>query len=398
MLIAVAAVGLNLRPFLTAIGPLAADIRAATGFGYQAMASLTLLPMVLMGLGAFVVPVMRARLGARRALLGALALLGAGSALRLAVPDGAALIATAALCGLGVAVVQSAYPGIVKAAFPTRVASVMGLYSASLMGGGALGARLTPAFAALAGDWRAGLALWALPAWAALWLAWRTLPREPRLPSSDTVHTCPASALTTRTLLRRPRTWLLMGSFGLMNAGYASLVAWLAPFYQTHGFSAAHSGGLVAWMSVAQAAAALLMPTLAGHRRDRRAWLALALALQAAGFAGLALAPALSPVAWVVIGGAGLGGAFALFLVTALDHLSDPASAGTLGALMQGGGFLLAAMGPWITAWLHDAGGGFAAGWWLHLGCVVAVLALITRLDPARYAQALGTQKRVRPD
>ena len=186
---------------------------------------------------------------------------------------------------------------------------------------------------------------------------------------------------------------MLMACFGVMNGGYASLVAWLAPFYQQHGWSVARSGSLVAVMAIAQAAAALLLPTLAAARHDRRAWMAAALAMQAAGFAGLALWPegsTYAPYAWAIIGGAGLGGCFALYLVVALDHLPDPDSAGALSALMQGGGFLLASLAPWITAALHSRTGDFVAGWWYHLGCVAFVAALTMRLDPARYARSMA--------
>ena len=43
-------IGLNLRPFLTGIGPLVASIRGSTGLDYRGIAWLTLLPMLLMGL------------------------------------------------------------------------------------------------------------------------------------------------------------------------------------------------------------------------------------------------------------------------------------------------------------------------------------------------------------
>lgn len=394
VLAAVAGIGLNLRPFLTAVGPLAPAIHSGTGLSYQGMAWLTLLPMLLMGVGAFFGPAIRARLGARTAVLGALALLGAGCALRLGVTGGTWLIASAALCGLGVAVVQAACPGLVKQEFPARVAPVMGLYSAALMGGGALGAQLSPYVTELAGSWREALALWAMPALAALALAWVALPRGPgRQPALATAAPASRPAFAggkTRALLRRPRTWLLMISFGVMNGGYASLVAWLAPFYQSHGWSAPASGSLVALMAVAQAGAALLLPALAARRLDRRAWMALALALQVAGFAGLALWPDAAPQAWAVIGGAGLGGCFALYLVVALDHLPDADSAGALSAVMQGGGFLLASLAPWLTAMLHARTGSFAAGWWYHLACAAVVGVLTMRLDPARYGASFA--------
>jgi len=63
---------------------------------------------------------------------------------------------------------------------------------------------------------------------------------------------------------------------------------------------------------------------------------------------------------------------------------------GALSALMQGGGFLLAALPPWIVATLHEATGGFIAGWILHIGCVLVVSLLVLRLNPAGYAKAMS--------
>ncbi|MNR75571.1 putative transporter YycB [compost metagenome] len=379
-------VALNLRPFLTAVGPLASRIAGETGLDYQGMAWLTLLPMVLMGIGAFLGTLLTQRIGARQALLGALMVLGAGSALRALVPGGGAgsgsmLILTAALCGAGVAVVQAAFPGEIKRHFPLHVPLVTGLYSAALMGGGALGAQLTPLLTEASGNWRQALAFWAAPVGLALVLALVTLPRE----RSRAGGTGPSLAM-----LRRPRTWLLMSGFGLVNGGYASAVAWLAPYFQAQGWSPATSGGLVALMAIAQGVSALALPALSGNRRDRRPWLGLALVAQALGFAGLAFLPGLAPQLWVMILGAGLGGCFALMMIAALEHLPDPQEAGALSALMQGGGFLLASLPPWLLAVLHGASGSFALGWGVHVACVLVVLGLSTHLNPERYAEAMG--------
>lgn len=378
----IALIALNLRPFLTGVGPLAGAIGESTTLGLQGMAFLTLLPMLLMGIGAFAVPPLQYAVAPRRLVLLALGLLATGSFLRL-FASGGGLLGTAMLCGLGAAVIQAVLPGVIKREFPGRVAIVMGLYSAMLMGGGALGAQATPVVAAASGSWRVGLAVLAMPAIAALALATR-LPRDGAFHAARGIMT---------TLLRRPRTWMLMACFGLVNGGYASAVAWLAPFYQDHGRSAAASGGMLAVLAISQAAAALLLPIAARGREDRRGWLGLTLAMQAAGFAGLAFAPEAAPLAIASLLGAGLGGCFSLMMIVALDHLPDPVEAGALSALMQGGGFILAALPPWIVAALHDGTGGFTAGWLLHLGCVAAVAVPIARIAPARYARVMAMRR-----
>lgn len=380
MLAAIASVALNLRPFITGIGPLAADISAQTGLDLKGLSLLTLVPMLLMGVFAFGGPFLQARIGARRSILAALALLVLGSLLRLFTTSGWQIVGTAALLGLGVAVVQAVLPGIIKRQFPQHAGMVMGLYSAMLMTGGALGAQLAPRVADAGGDWHAGLAWMALPAALALALAGYSLPRDAAVQQGQ---------LAVMDYLRRPRVWLLMICFGLMNGGFSTVVAWLAPFYREQGWSAAASGSLFAVMSACQACSALLLPVLARKHQDRRPWLWLTLAFQAAGYAALAFMPNVAPVVWVLLLGVGLGGCFSLSLIVALDHLPDPAQAGALSALMQGGGFLMASLPPWIVAALHGATGGYVAGWQLHLVCVAIVAVLYWRISPASYAATM---------
>ena len=374
-------VTLNLRPFLTAIGPLTPTIQAHTGLGLQALAWLTLLPMALMGAGTWLAPALLPRLGTRPTLALALTLLALGCALRLAP---AWLLATAALCGVGVALVQGTLPGLIKLHTPRHVAPMMGVYSASLMGGGALGAQLSPLALQWGLGWSGALALWTLPVLAALALAWWQLGRM----------ATPAAGATQRGasawLLRRPRTWYLMLAFGLMNGGYASMIAWLAPHYQELGWSAAQSGTLVALLSIAQAAAALLLPVLAARGGpDRRPWLWFTLGCQALGFALLAMAPLAAPLATAIVLGVGLGGCFTFFMLVALDHLRAPLQAGALNALMQGGGFLLSALPPWLMARLHQGGGGFSGGWWLQCAMALLVAMLVARLAPTQYERVM---------
>jgi len=206
----------------------------------------------------------------------ALAMLALGSLLRLGAGTGWMLLVTAALCGLGAAIVQAVFPGIIKQHFPRHVAVVTGLYSSMLMGGGALGAQAAPLIARASGNWRLALAALALPAILAAAMAARLLPRN---------ETASSPQRATPALIGLPRTWLLMACFGLVNGGYASVVAWLALSYQERGWSGAASGGLLAIVAASQAIAALLLPMLAGRRPDRRHWLWLTLAMQAAGFA-----------------------------------------------------------------------------------------------------------------
>lgn len=119
--------------------------------------------------------------------------------------------------------------------------------------------------------------------------------------------------------------------------------------------------------------------------------------MQAAGLAALAPPPEAAPLASAMLLGAGLGGCFSLSMIVALDHLPDPAEAGTLSALMQGGGFLMTALPPWLVAVLHEATGSFVAGWLLHAASAVVLAILYRRVSPASYAGAMGVPLPDRP-
>ena len=99
--------------------------------------------------------------------------------------------------------------------------------------------------------------------------------------------------------------------------------------------------------------------------------------------------PDAAPLLNAVVLGIGLGGCFALMMVVALDHLPSPSQAGALNALMQGGGFLLASLAPWVIAQLHEITGKFEAGWTYQLGAVCIVCVLAARLSPSRYAAVM---------
>jgi CP family cyanate transporter-like MFS transporter len=378
-------VGLNLRPFLTSVGPVLDIVRGDTGLDFRAVSMLTTLPFVLMGVGAGVGAGLARRFGEKRALGAALLLLAAGCVSRLWAADGASLIAGAGIAGAGVAMIQALMPGLAKRWFPDRLPLAMGLYSAALVGGGAFGAVASPWLAAH-GGWHLALAVWALPALGtlALWLA------NAPCRTADVGAGVGANGIAISAFFRNPRAWQLAVYFGLANSGYSSLVAWLPSFYRQVGMAAQASGNLLAWMAVFQATGALLLPMLARGAADRRGALWLTLALQAIGFAGFATLPAFAPWCWVACAGVGLGGFFALSLIVTLDHLPDAQRAGALAAFVQGVGFLIAATGPWLIGWLRDAGGGFAAAWSMHLAVVVAMGALTVAFSPASYRRSMA--------
>ncbi|MFQ6351078.1 CynX/NimT family MFS transporter [Pseudomonas sp. R11F] len=367
--------GLNLRPILSSISPLLADIRQATGLSFQSSALLTSLPVICMGLVALVGVRLEARLGERRGIALGLIMILLACLARWLMGQASALLATALLGGAGVALIQALVPAMIKREFHHRVPVAMGVYSASLMAGGGLAALLSPVVATHFQQWQAGLGVWLLPAIAAL-LLWGFVP----LGAARS-----ATVIPTFKGLRNRRAWLLAVYFGLVNCGYMSMVAWLPAYYQQLGWGVLPSGSLLAFMTLFQVSAALLMPVLAQRGIDRRPLLGISLLAQTVGYLGLLMAPQQFPHVWVALIGFGLGACFALSLLLTLDHHRDPRQAGQLAAFVQGVGFLINAISPWLTGWLRELTGTFVSAWWVLAVTVVAMLVVTRVFSPATY-------------
>lgn len=389
---AIVAIGLNLRPLLTSISPLMTTIRHDTGLSFFGASLLTSLPVVAMGLGAFGASLLARRLGETRGVALGLVAIAAACAARAFAASGGALMLTAAAAGAGVAAIQALLPAVMKQRFAARVPLAMGLFSASIMGGGGLGASLSPLVARISGSWHAGLAVWSLPALTAL-ATWWTLnsgsggdrrAQQAAAPSSEHVKAA------TVPVWRKRRAWTLGLHFGLVNGGYTSLVAWLPAYYQQHGASVEASGSLLAAMTVFQAASALLLPLAAAAFTDRRPWLVLGLCAQLFGVIGLAAWPEAAPLLWVAAAGAGLGGVFSVTLVTALDHSADHRVAARLVAFVQGLGFVIAALAPIVAGRVRDLTGGFSGAWIMLAVSISAMIVLTLAFSPRSYGRWLG--------
>ena len=379
-MLVIAVLAMTLRPTITATGPLLAEIRLSTGIGLQAASLLVVLPMLCMGIFPLLLPWLGKWLSESAWIIGGLFAIALSSLWRLWLGTGSTLIASALIGGIGIAVVQAMAPGVVKRWYPRRVPLAMGVYSAALMTGGGVAAILSPVIAQHYGSWQSGLGIWLVVPVIAL-LLWWFRPSE----VMETKHSSVAINFFTN-----QRAWLLASYFGLANTGYACMIAWLPTYARGLGWSAQDSGELIGIMTVFQVLGALGIPALSGNRLDRRSWLFFAIIIQIVGFVGLVLMPMSLLILWVAMIGCGLGACFSLTLTVALDHLSEPKLAGALTAFVQGIGFIITAIAPYIAGILREWTGSFQIVWLMLIVTLVGMLLVTTKFAPTGYAKAIN--------
>jgi CP family cyanate transporter-like MFS transporter len=352
----------NLRLAVTSVGPVLSEIRAGLGMSATVAGLLTSVPVLCFASVGLAAPRLARRFGAARVIIVGLAVLAAGLALRAYAPGTALFLLLSVVSLAGIAVVNVLLPMIVKERFPTQVGTITGLYTVALNIGATVAAAATVPITHAFGDWRLGLACWAVTAVLAL-PAWLPLAREPHATGAE---------IKTEAMVRvsrHPVAWALAVYFGMQSTSAYVLIGWLPQIYRDAGISAEEAGVLFATTSFLGVPLGLGLSALAGRVRSQ-SLIALGLGLfGVAGYAGLWWSPAAAPWLWAVLLGV-VNTAFPLVLTMIALRGSSPATVVRLSAFAQGVGYLLAIPGPILVGLLHDR----TDGWRAPLALMVALM------------------------
>lgn len=360
--VAVVLTALNLRPAITGVGPMLAEMRADLGVSVVWAGVLTTLPTLCFAGAGLAAPLLARRAGVGAAIAIALASLAAGLVLRVldgpAVVLGGTLVATA-----GIALVNVLIPVVIKDSFPARIGVMTGVYTAALQGGGALGSAVTPQLGDAFGGWRPALGAWAVVAVVALvaWiLAARGTGRAPR-------HADAADA--GRSLLRNRLAWIVTIFFGLQAFYAYAAMGWFPQVLMDAGVPRDEAGLLFGLVSLIAVPISLVVAPMAARQRGQGLWIITLGVFGFAGTAGLMLAPSWSPLLWSLLVGLGMS-VFSLALTVIALRARTGADTARLSGMAQGFGYLFAALGPFLFGLLHD----IAGGWQVPLAMLLGLL------------------------
>lgn len=377
---------LNMRAALAGVSPLLGEI--GTHFHLPATISslVTTIPLVFMGLGSVVAPVLARRWGTETVLCGALVTLCGGIVLRIA-PPVVALFAGCAVVGAAIALLNVLMPGLIKRDFPDRAAGMTALYSTAMILGATVSAAAAVPLESALGGWRGSLVSWALLAAVAavVWVPQAVLAR--RGTRHGAAAATPAHPVERGPkLARSPLAWqvtLFMGSQSLV--AYV-VIAWMPTIFTDHGMGKGEAGLVFAFSTLLQMAGSFVVPVLAGRMRRQRLLGVAVSALMACGVVGLLMAPVVGAWLWAALLGVGQGGALGLALTMMVLRSGDAHTAARLSGMAQTGGYLLAAVGPLALGAVHQT----TNGWTVPLLLLLTVCAGLALL-----AMGAGRNRRI---
>jgi len=353
----------NLRPALTAVGPLLETIRSSLGLSSAAAGLLPTLPLLIFaafspfaGLGRV--------FGIERTLAGCLALVVAGILLR-SQGSVVALFGGTVVFGVGIGIANVLMPSLIKRDFPHHVGGMTTAYVMvmTLMGAAATGLSV-PLSGHGANGWRFSLAVWS--AFAALALVcWLPQTRNANAPVAARPRHGGATATP---IWRSAVAWQVTIFMGLQFLIYYVTISWVPLFLVDHGQSAATAGWLLTLYQVMSFAVGVVAPVLMRSGRDQRALAVGASLVTALSIVGLLAAPRLAGL-WLVVCGSSFGITFILAFALIGMCTNDHQRAASLSTMSQAAAYLIAATGPVAFGWLHD----HATGWTLPMLVLLAI-------------------------
>ncbi|WP_377642881.1 CynX/NimT family MFS transporter [Oryzobacter terrae] len=371
----------NLRTLMASLPPLAESVRDDLGLSSLAMGVLTTLPVLCMGLLAPGAVQVARRVGPWAAVASGVACVLVGLVLRgFAGSSVPALYAGTFVAGAGIALTGTLLPGVVKAVFPAHRSGLgTGLTMGSMMGAAALASAGAVPLADALGGWSASMLSWAPLAGVGL-LAWFAVRRGIRASTTaDTASDGGSHALPWRSAT----AWLLAGYLTVQSWQFYSSLAWLAPTYESHGWTARDAGLLMAVFTGAQLVSGLVAPALLDKVPDARVLLVVAGLLGGSGEVGVWLAPDAAPWVWALLLGAGQGAAFALGLGLLVRYAVTSRDSARLTAMCFLVSYSVAAFGPAASGAVEDLAGGFGPVWALLALVMVPQLLAALRLGPS---------------
>jgi CP family cyanate transporter-like MFS transporter len=172
---------------------------------------------------------------------------------------------------------------------------------------------------------------------------------------------------------RRPVVWALTIAFAGQAFAYYSVTAWLPLVLRDElGMAATAAGTSASVFQIAALTGAFGVPVLLRLLPGPRPVVLIVAAAWTTLPLGLLLAPQLWPV-WSAVGGAAQGGGLVVIFALVVRKARDLAENRRMSALVQGGGYVVAATGPSVVGAVHEATAGWTAPLLVVLGAILVL-------------------------
>lgn len=354
LFIGVIFIGFNLRPSITAVGPLIGTIRDDVGFANWSVALLTSLPLVAFAIMSPIAPKLGNKLSNERALAVGLCILMIGIAIRSIKSIPLIFLGTVAI-GLGIAICNVLLPSFIKARFPLKVGLMTSLYSTCM----ALLATISSGVSAPLAEglrlgWSWALFVWIIPAVLAFFL-WVYIARKVANDNRRNETFVPKKPTAQKTVWKSFLAWTVALFMGFQSIVYYVTISWLPELLMDSGFTKISAGYMLSYFQFLAIPFSFIVPILAVRLHNQIVIVLCANIAYIIGIIGLLFGDTLFLyIVSVTLIGAASSSNFALALSFLSIRAKNAHDAANLSGMAQSIGYIIAAIGPVLIGYIYD--------------------------------------------
>ncbi|MCW6093111.1 MFS transporter [Clostridium sporogenes] len=368
LIIGIIFIAANLRAPLTSVGPLVKFIRDNLHISNTLAGMITTLPLFAFALFSPIAPRLGRKFGVELVLLLSVIFLTVGIILR-SLSGVAGLFIGTAIIGLAISVANVLIPSLIKRDFSEKIGVMTGVYSISMNTFGAIASGISVPIATRLGlKWSGALGIWGILSFISI-ILW--LPQVKR--NDERVSEGYKTVSSNVNLWKSSLAWQVSLFMGLQSLVFYSMVAWMPEILMQKGMSSNRAGWMLSLMQLALIPFTFIVSVLAGRRSNQRSLVISGCLFILIGILGLLYGSSQFVFLWIIILGIGGGFAFSLSMMFFSLRTENSNEAAQLSGMAQSLGYLLAAFGPILFGFLHDA----TNSWKVPLQALIGITVLL---------------------
>ncbi|MBS9524274.1 MFS transporter [Litoribacter alkaliphilus] len=374
LVLGVVLVSFNLRPSITAVGPLIPMIREELGLSNAWAGFLTTLPLVTFATFSIFSAAIGRKLGNARAIFLGMLIIGIGTVIRVAGGSWLLFLGTG-LTGVGIVIGNVLLIPFIKTTMPHKIGLMTSIYTTGMTLLAAVASGVSIPLATIFNlGWRGSLLSWIGLIVIGL-LVWLPQIGKKKMPVAKSF-----TETTSVQVWKSKLGWQVSLFMGIQSFIFFSLITWLPDLLITRGFSPSEAGWIIMGIQVIGLAGAFTAPLIAVKFKDQvglGAVLGLAYIIGFSAF--FAYSETLLYVGLTLVGFC-LGSSISLaYTLIGLRTMSD-ATTSSLSGMSQSIGYFLAAVGPLLVGILFDLFGNWDLFIWLMILASAIFLFLATKV------------------
>lgn len=372
----------TLRAPLTSVGPVVDLIKSTLEINNSLAGFLTTIPLLIFGFVSPIVSKVVTKLTMSGTIVYALLLLIVGLLLRVAGDINLFILGTIIL-GIAIAFGNVCLPSYVKWRFPLQIGLFTGIYSATMNFTAGLGGGLSYPLSQISPlGFRLSLSFWIVLTVLALIFWWPQVKggKEEEIKATKEMQSKVQGPKPN--IVRNKLAWAVALTMGFQSMVFYTVVAWVPSILIDKGLDPSTAGYFLMLNQFSQVPMTFMFPIIASKMKNQKILVTIVTVLFLIGFSLLfTQSTALLAIA-MIIAGLAMGACFSLCMTFFSIRARTSKGSMSLSGFGQSIGYFIAAIGPFLIGYLHDAFGGWNVG--IISLLVISVLFFIFALQAAK--------------